>query len=274
MTRTQVVRAIWIAEGAIAAFLGSLLVTWLLEVSLRRALHWSLPGWVGTAERGLSLAVAVSVGAFVYRRRDRLRPKSLGPPLSSPIEGRIYARVHDYVGWRLRVGTTIVWLLSMYVGARIVWGDGDFDAEAGWAVFFVSSNLAFAANLLLRRLLYSEYKDLLRGENPRRELPSGLPERATELQALLVRASYLDEELREAVRVQEGVLDEIRQRVDDQLQVAAISREEAESVARVMDARQEPARRRSFWISLFVNAFFYVLGVVTPIALRFWFHLG
>lgn len=274
MTRMQVVRAIWIAEGAIAAFLGGLLVTWLVEVSLRHALHWSLPGWVGTAERGLSLAVAISVGALVYRQRNRLRPNPLGPPLSSPIDNRIYAQVYDYVSWRVRVAAVIVWLLSMYVGARLVWNDGKPNASAGWTVFFVSCYLALSTSWLLGRLANGEYYDLLRSENPRRRLPSGLRERAAELQALVVQASHLEEELREAVEVQERILDEIRRRVDDHRRIASISREEAESVARVMDAWQEPERRRTLRFNLAVSALFFALGVTIPIALRLWFHLG
>jgi hypothetical protein len=28
------------------------------------------------------------------------------------------------VNWRVRVGLVLIWLLSMYVGARIIWGSG------------------------------------------------------------------------------------------------------------------------------------------------------
>ncbi len=288
-TRVRTLRWIRILVRAGLTWVAILEVRAALANTANHVLHKGISGWVAPswAWQVAALVVGLAVGVHAYRTIGDLKPRPLGPPRSSPIADRADEQAVGYVA-RLAFGMLIVSLgltgTAATAAASLVGASG---RVADNVVIWVPAIIALVASVRTVDLAKAEYHEILMRQVPHRSLPNDLPQRAKAAQQAMQQAAFLAEELQEDVKVQQGVLDEIRRQVTDYQRTAAISRAEAESVAQVLEARQERARRRSFWSGLAVNVavgfVFYLLGVLTPAlvngdslreVLRQWLHLG
>ena len=245
---------------------------------------FAIPGPVGWPLVTLLVMVAVVVGIYAYRTVKGLRPQPPALPDYSPVDLRLWEQARRYgvaLGWRVGVAAFVVegilTLLALFALA----------AAGSPAVFWALLASSTALGFWTAKLGREECHDVLAQQTPRRALPTDLVERARDVQTAMEQVAFLAEELQDDVKVQQRVLDEIQRQVVDYQHTAAISKAEAESVARVLDARQERGRRRSFWSGIAVNVAvgfgFYVLGVLTSALvdtdslralLHRWLHLG
>jgi hypothetical protein len=268
--RPQLVRAMRIAVRILGTFLGGLTLIWLLSISIRRGFHRPLPPWAVPVLLSVSVAAAIGVGVYAYRRLGDLQPKPLGPPRRSPIDERIEERAYVYA---IKLGGSLGAIMLVLV-TTVAFNLLPPGVARGTVVLLGAPALAIACLFIAAGLAETEYREVLARQTARRPMPRDLAKRAAELQRLLLRASYQEEELRQEVEMQQQILKEISERVVDYQRMAAISKPEAESVARVMDALEEPHRRRSSRTALIYNVGFFIAGVVAPLVLHYGFGIG
>jgi len=231
----------------------------------------------------LLVMVGIVVGIYAYRTVKGLRPQPPALPDHSPVDLRLWQQASRYgvsLGRRVGVAAFIVeGILAVFALPSAAAGSP--------AVIWVLLASSMALGFWTANLGEKECHDVLAQQTPRRALPTDLVKRAQDVQTAMEQVAFLAEELQDDVKVQQEALDEIQRQVVDHQRTAAISKAQAESVARVLDARQEQGRRRSFWSGLAVNVIvgflFYMLGVLTPalmdtdslrLLLRHWLHLG
>jgi hypothetical protein len=214
----------------------------------------------------VAVAVIAGVGVALHGQRTvwGLHPRPVPLPATSAVEQRRQAEADDYsVGLSSRVGVA-GYLVGITLLLVLV-PDSGLVTAVGLVLALI---LAVSLGGWISKLARAEYQDVLARQTPRLVIPN-LVERAQAVQEAMEEVARLNEELQDEVRVQQGVLGEIQRQVVDHQRTAAISKAEAESVARVLDVYQERGRRRSFWGGLAVNLavavisgfFFFLLAV-------------
>lgn len=289
IAQTRSVKTLWIPRGQLVRFLRSFIrggLTWLTLAYLVGIVAgglgyrpWGNPVQIAPALVGLGVTICA------YRTLGDLKPKPLGPPERSPVQDRVQQKASEYGGAHGCAVGGVAFVLLLAASFQIVaWLPHSIRADPDLADMPTGAALLLAMGLLVwvTSVVSDEYRDAYARQHPRRFLPpdldlvkntqrarQALEQAMGQAQQAIEQAANWAEELQDSVAVQQRTLNEIERQTGEIEAAATITKAQAESIALVWDARQERARRRSFWSGLAINVIvgfvFYALGVLTPV---------
>lgn len=164
--------------------------------------------------------------------------------------------------WPLEVMTGVIGAISLILGGLVVYStEGSVLPSAGWLV--VAALIGVAVVLQAWTLVRTRRDILILASDPK----TLLSRRVERLHASLRDAAQLIDELRAELEARTSALEQLRVDAEDYETVAALRRDEAAAVTRLIEGVIGRAHGKLERRQLWTNVGFFVLGVVATVVL-------